>query len=77
MASPNIKAYESYIRMWHDFLVNRYTYRTELDEQNARTLRIYVLRVFFQTPYEGEEEQFYTEFRKRMDETKEKLQLGR
>ena len=74
---PNIKAYESYIRMWHDFLVQCEAGLTELDEQNARTLMIYVLRIFFQTPYEGEDEQFYTEFRKRMDEAKEKLQLRR
>lgn len=74
---PNIKEYEGYIRDWHDFLGQCEKGLTELDEQNARTLRIYVLRIFFQDPYEGEEKEFYHEFMARLNGTKEKLQLGR
>lgn len=74
---PDIKKYERYIIDWHDFLIRCEEGLKELDEQNARILRIYVLRIFFQNPFEGEEEEFYKEFWKRMDETKEKLQLGR
>ena len=72
---PNIKEYESYIRMWHDFLLQCENGLAHLDDRNARILRIYVLRVFFQTPYEGEEKEFYHEFKARLNETKEKLQL--
>ena len=74
---PNIREYEGYIRMWHGFLEICEEGLTELDEQNARTLRIYVLRIFFQKSYEGDEKEFYQEFRERLNETKEKLQLGR
>ena len=74
---PNIREYEGYIQMWHGFLEICEKGLTELDEQNARTLRIYVLRIFFQKPYEGDEKEFYQEFRERLNETKEKLQLGR
>ena len=74
---PDIKKYERYIIDWHDFLIRCEEGLKELDEQNARILRIYVLRIFFQNSFEGEEEEFYKEFWKRMDETKEKLQLGR
>ena len=63
--------------MWHGFLEICEKGLTELDEQNARTLRIYILRIFFQKPYEGDEKEFYQEFRERLNETKEKLQLGR
>lgn len=74
---PDIKKYEKYICDWHDFLVLCEEGLKELNEQNARILRLYVLRTFFQNSYEGEEEGFYIEFRKRLDGTKEKLQLGR
>lgn len=75
---PNLKAYESYILEWHDFLNECEKALTELEEENTRILALYVLRVFYETRYEAEDESgFYEEFHGRMEMVRAKLQMNR
>lgn len=71
---PNLKAYESYIAEWHDFLVKCENALESLNDQNTRILTLYVLRRFYETAYVvSDDKTFYEEFRIRLSETREKL----
>ncbi len=65
----NFGAYEKYINDWHGFVVKCTEALATLDEGQKRTLTLYVLRAFFQTPYLSED--FYPEFYGRFREVKE------
>ena len=71
---PNLKAYESYIMEWHDFLSECEGALETLNDDNTRILTLYVLRRFYETSYISQDENgFYDEFRTRMTEVREKL----
>lgn len=71
---PNLKAYESYIMEWHDFLNECENALTTLNDDNTRILTLYVLRSFYETSYMASDDSgFYKEFRTRMTEVREKL----
>lgn len=73
---PDLKAYEAYILSWHDFLEKCREGAETLDEEQRRTLALYVLRRFYELPYYAEsEEKFYGEFAQRLAESEEKLGL--
>lgn len=61
---PNLKTYEKYINDWHGFILKCSKALETLSEQEKRTLTLYVLRAFYQTPYDSED--FYEEFYKRL-----------
>ena len=65
----NFGAYETYLNDWHGFVVKCTEALPTLDEAQRRTLTLYVLRAFFQTPYNSEE--FYEEFHERFHNVKE------
>lgn len=71
---PNLKAYETYILSWHDFLEECRQGAETLDEEKRRTLALYVLRTFYETPFQArEEEAFYGEFARKMGEARDTL----
>ena len=71
---PNLKAYESYIMEWHDFLNECESAMESLSDDNTRILTLYVLRIFYETSYMAQDENaFYEEFRARMTGVREKL----
>lgn len=82
---PNLKSYEKYIREWHQFLQTCEEAMKTLDDENKRIFQLYILRTFYQTPYqlcgrEGAEKEdvylrFYQEFSMRMKKLKEQLGL--
>lgn len=65
----NFGTYEKYINDWHGFIVQCTEAVPTLDESMKRTLTLYVLRAFFQTPYQSED--FYSEFYERFNNVKE------
>ena len=74
---PNLKAYESYIMEWHDFLNVCENELETLNDDNKRILTLYVLRRFYETPYMSQDDiGFYEEFRARMTEVREKLGMA-
>ena len=71
---PNLKAYESYIMEWHDFLNECEDALESLNDDNTRILTLYVLRRFYETSYISQDDNgFYEEFRARMTEARAKL----
>ena len=69
----NVKQYEAFVDDWHYFLrdVQEILYHTE-DTEKIRSLNLYVLRRFYQSPYDPAED-FYQQFYERLAEGKEIL----
>lgn len=72
--TPNLKQYERYIYDWHCFLLNCEEGIQELDAENIRILNLYVLKIFYQTPYADYD--FYRQFYERMAVVQETLGIG-
>lgn len=73
---PKIKLYESYIYQWHCFLKECQDAMQELQEEHAKILITYVLRVFYQTPYQAAtDDEFYREWKARMDKLRSVLNM--
>lgn len=68
---PNLKAYEKYIWEWHSFLTTCQEESKDLDEKEQKILQMFMLRTFYEMPYESAD--FYEEFHRRMDMVREKL----
>lgn len=78
--TPNLKTYETYISDWHYFLKHMQDYilsqnfadtsdsNTE-DDGIAKTLSMHVLKQFYLTPYQSEED-FYPQFYERLEKSK-------
>ena len=62
---PDQKAYERFLLAWHA-LRGRYAAQMEraVDEQEAKTLSLFFLKLFYGTPYSAGED-FYEQFRER------------
>ena len=73
--TPEPAKYEDYICRWHFFLkaLEKIVEGTE-DEALARNVSLYVLKVFYRTPYSGMEN-FYSVFEARMEEAERLFQL--
>lgn len=69
ISEENFPVYEKYINDWHGFVVRCTEAIKTLEESQRRTLTLYVLRAFFQTPYPSDD--FYEEFYRRFTEAKE------
>ena len=70
----NLKAYEQYISDWHQFLLTCEESIGELEKENIQILTTYILRLFYQTPYEAEDDgSFYQEFYQRREQVRKTL----
>lgn len=69
--TPNLTAYERYITDWHGFLTDCQEASGTLDEDQMRTLNLYVLRTFYQSEYKTDD--FYKEFYTRLSQVRETL----
>ena len=69
--TPNLTAYERYITDWHGFLTDCQEAAGTLDEDQMRTLNLYVLRTFYQSEYKTDD--FYQEFYTRLSQVRETL----
>lgn len=63
--TPNLKTYEKYIWDWHQLFLNCAKAMPDIDSEKHRTLSLFILRVFYQTPFEDE---FYEEFYARLEQ---------
>lgn len=70
---PNLKEYEQYIKDWHDLLKACEQGLEELEEEQKRVLTLYLLKNFYQTPYETAD--FYADFYSRLEQVKNLLGL--
>lgn len=69
--TPDFTTYERYITEWHGFLTDCQAAAGTLDEDQMRTLNLYVLRTFYQSEYKTDD--FYKEFYTRLSQARETL----
>ena len=70
----NLKAYEQYISDWHQCLLTCEESIGEREKENIQILTTYILRLFYQTPYEAEDDgSFYQEFYQRREQVRKTL----
>ncbi len=69
--TPDLTIYERYITDWHGFLTDCQEAAGTLDEEQLRTLNLYVLRTFYQSEYKTDD--FYKEFYTRLSQARETL----
>lgn len=73
--TPDIRQNEQFIREWHDFVARLQELLTnQPDMERAKKINLYVLETFFFQRWNAEED-FYGQFRKRMEEAELSLDL--
>ncbi len=71
---PDLRQYEAYILLWHNFLMACEKEVPQLEEREMQILITYILRTFYQTKYEAKDElEFYKEFESRMKMARDTL----
>lgn len=73
--TPDLKQYEKFVLDWHNFLIDvqEVFYQAE-DETLVKNLNMYVLSRFYYIPY-SEDEDFYPQFYRRLEEAQKLLSL--
>lgn len=68
---PKLAVYEDYICKWHYLVKELQGLAKQMKEEELRKWNLFLLQKFFVTPYEAED--FYGQFDRRYEETKELL----
>ncbi len=63
--TPDVKEYEKYILAWHNLLKKLEKLTEHADETQVKQITLYLLQLFFVTPYEDTD--FYSQFWKRLE----------
>ncbi len=71
--TPQIKRYDMYITDWHYFVKEVGLLMPSLEEGTQNQLSLYVLKLFFNKPYDGKRD-FYEQFYERLEEDREVLE---
>ena len=71
MHKQNISAYEKYILSWHNFLKECQEALPALVEEQKKVLVLFVLKTFYQTPFNKED--FYEEYYSRLESIRRTL----
>ncbi|MCR5703547.1 MAG: YkgJ family cysteine cluster protein [Eubacterium sp.] len=70
---PELKSYEEYIKAWHQFLIQCQKEAESLEPEQLQVLTMFLLKVFYKDTYGAE---FFGEFKRRLEDTKKKLNLA-
>lgn len=74
--TPEQKKYDAFLLRWHAFCKELQEYLCGLnDEKEEKTINLFVLNLFFVTPYDMEAD-FYEQFKQRVTQAKTVLQLS-
>ena len=69
--TPELQENQKFIRDWHYFLKDlQKTFETEAGQARQKAVNVYVLKQFYQTPFEAEAG-FYRQFQGRLDKARE------
>lgn len=68
-----LKSYEEYIKAWHQFLTQCQKEAESLEPEQLQVLTMFLLKVFYKEAYGAD---FYGEFKRRLEDTKKKLNLA-
>ena len=67
--TPDIRSYEAFVTDWHYFLKDVEERLKNQDDEGKKGINMYLLREFYLKPYRAGED-FYPQFRERLDEAK-------
>ena len=71
--TPNLKAYEVFVRDWHGFLKDlEEALKADPDPSYARNMNLYMLNLFYMRPFR---DAFYEEFSERLAQARDELGL--
>jgi len=71
--TPDLKSYKEFVLAWHNFLkACEQMLEDQQDEEFAKNLSLYLLKLFYLRPYETEMD-FYTQFHARRMRAEEDL----
>ena len=69
--TPELQENQKFIRDWHYFLKDlQKTFETEAGQARQKAVNVYVLKQFYQTPFEAEAG-FYRQFQERLEKARE------
>ncbi len=67
--TPNLKAYEQFVKDWHFFLNRMQERAADCEENAAKQVSMYILQNFYRKPYDRSVD-FYPQYEERMREAK-------
>lgn len=71
--TPDLKNYEAFISQWHYFLLDIQEKFLKIEEEKIKSVNMFLIQSFYLEPY-NKEEDFYSQFKKRLEKVKKTLE---
>lgn len=70
--TPDLKSYEGFVSQWHYFLLDIQEKFLKIEEEKIKSVNMFLIQSFYLEPY-NKEEDFYSQFTKRLEKVKKTL----
>lgn len=70
--TPDLKSYEAFVSQWHYFLLDIQGKFLKIEEEKIKSVNMFLIQSFYLEPY-NKEEDFYSQFTKRLEKVKKTL----
>lgn len=71
--TPDLKSYEAFVSQWHYFLLDIEEKFLKIEEEKIKSVNMFLIQSFYLEPY-NKEEDFYSQFTKRLEKVKKTLE---
>lgn len=71
--TPDLKNYEVFVSQWHYFLLDIQEKFLRIEEEKIKSVNMFLIQSFYLEPY-NKEEDFYSQFTKRLEKVKKTLE---
>lgn len=71
--TPDLKCYEAFVSQWHYFLLDIQEKFLKIEEEKIKSVNMFLIQSFYLEPY-NKEEDFYSQFTKRLEKVKKTLE---
>lgn len=71
--TPDLKSYEGFVSQWHYFLLDIQEKFLKIEEEKIKSVNMFLIQSFYLEPY-NKEEDFYSQFTKRLEKVKKTLE---
>lgn len=71
--TPDLKSYEAFVSQWHYFLLDIQEKFLKIEEEKIKSVNMFLIQSFYLEPY-NKEEDFYSQFTKRLEKVKKTLE---
>lgn len=71
--TPDLKSYEAFVSQWHYFLLDIQEKFLKIEEEKMKSVNMFLIQSFYLEPY-NKEEDFYSQFTKRLEKVKKTLE---